>query len=188
MKTSLLVVFLLGSGLPACDYHSARDNFDRQLEVCSAGERNGLLDAAARACGAALAIAEKENHAPEQISDLQYRLGRLERQRGRFREAEVLTRRSLALEEQSGETGAVASRLVELSLCLAGQGRWTDGAQLLASNALLQSDLSSQDREAAANAYRAFGIRLGKMGHVVQAEQFKKRAQELGTGQTAAVR
>ncbi len=179
MKYHALIVFLLVSGLGGCDYRSAREEFDRQIEVCTAGERNGLLEAAVNACSAALAIAEEHAYAPELISGLLYRLGRLERQRGRFQEAEVLVRRSLALEEQPGAPGAVASRLVELSLSLAGQGRWPEGAQLLERAAPLVNDLTGKERDAAANAFRAFSVRLEKLGRTEQAKEFKAKAKEL---------
>jgi tetratricopeptide (TPR) repeat protein len=179
MKTYTLVVLLLVLGLGACSYHSARDEFDRQIAICSLAEDNGLLDEAVEACGTALAIAGEQAYAPGLVSGLLYRLGRLQRQRGNFIEAETLTRRSLALEEQSGEQGAVASRLVELSFSTAGQGRWLDGAQLLQRALPLVDDLTGQERKAAANAFRMFSMRLGMLGHTEQAEHFKVKAQEL---------
>jgi len=68
---------VLGPG--GCDYRSAGDEYDRQIEVCSVAERNGLLEAAAQACGAALEIAEEQAYAPDLISGLLSRLGCLER-------------------------------------------------------------------------------------------------------------
>lgn len=177
MKTNTLLVLsaILILGLGGC----ARKEFDRQVEICSVAEHNGLLEPAVEACGAALAIAEEHDYAPKLISGLLYRLGRLERQRGQFGQAETLVKRSLALEERSGEQGAVASRLVELSLSLAGQGRWLDGAQLLERASPLVDDLTGDDRRAAANAFMGFSVRLGRMGHSGQAERFQARAQEL---------
>jgi len=179
MKTHTLLVCLLVLALGACDYHSTRDEFDRQIEVCSLAENNGLLAPAVEACGAALAIAEEEEYEQDLISALLYRLGRLERQRGKFQEAQALVGRSLAIEEQGGNQGAVASRLVELSFSAAGQGRWPDGAQLLERALPLVEDLTGQERKAAANAFRMFSMRLGMLGHTEQAEHFKVKAQEL---------
>lgn len=179
LRTNILILILPALGLGGCDYSGGRGDFDRQLEACSVAERHGLMASAVRACEAALAIAEEQAYPPDLVYRLLYRLGRLERQRGRFQEAEALTRRSLALEEQSGEQGEVASRLVELSPSAAGQGRWPDGAQLLEHAAPLVGDLTGQDRKAAANAFRVFRLRLGRLGHTAQAEHFKARAQEL---------
>jgi hypothetical protein len=72
IKPRTLFVFLLVSiiGLGGCDSRSARHEFDRQIEVCSLAERNGLLGAAVEACGQALAIAEEQAYAREQLSGL----------------------------------------------------------------------------------------------------------------------
>jgi tetratricopeptide (TPR) repeat protein len=179
MKTNTLLALLLVLELGGCDYRSARDEIDRQIEVCSVAESHGLLDAAVQACTVALAIAEEQTYAPDLLSGLLYRLGRLERQRGKFTEAEALTKRSLVLEEKSGDQDAVASRLVELSLSAAGQGRWPDGVQLLERALPLVDDLTGQDRKAAANIFRVFSMRLGGMGQTAQAKQFKTKAEQL---------
>lgn len=179
IKTNTLTILLLVLELGGCDYHSAKNDFDRQIEVCSVAERSGLLSAAEQACGAALAIAEKHDYEHGLISDLLYRLGRLERQQGKFIEAEILTKRSLGIEEQSGEQGSVASRLIELSLSTAGQDRWQDGAQLLERASPMAGGLTGEERKTAANVFRMFSIRLGRQGHTEQAEHFKSKAQEL---------
>ncbi len=179
IKPRTLLVFLPLLALAGCDYGGARKEFDRQIKVCSVAEGNGLLEPAVQACGAALAIAEEQTYEPELVSDLLYRLGRLERQRGRLQEAEPLVRRSLELEEQSGDQSAAAMRLVELSLIVAGQGRWLDGAKLLERAAPLAVNLSGDDRTSAANAFTGFSVRLSGMGHPELAEQMKARAQEL---------
>jgi tetratricopeptide (TPR) repeat protein len=179
MKTHGLLLCLLVLGLTSCDYHSARDEYDRQIDICTLAEKSGLLAPAVDACGAALAIAEEKEYEQDLISGLLYRLGRLERQRGNFQEAQRLVERSLALEEQKGDQVAVAVRLVELSLSLAGQGRWTDGAQLLERAAPLTGDLTGDERQAAANIFRSFSRRLARQGQTAQAEQFKAKADEL---------
>jgi len=182
-KLHTLLVLPVVLVLAGCAAKRDRDTFERQIEVCSVAEDNGLLEDAVEACGAALAIAEERAYEQSQISGLLYRLGRLERQRGRFREAGVLVNRSLALEEPSGNPAAVASRLIELSFSLSGQDRWTEGARLLERAAPLVGNLSGQDRKAAANAYRMFGIRLDRTGHAVQAGQFKAIAEKLAGSQ-----
>lgn len=183
MKTHTLLVCLLFLALGACDYHSTRDEFDRQIEVCSLAENNGLLEPAVEACGAALAIAEEEEYGQDLISGLLYRLGRLERQRGKFQEAQALMERSLPLQEQRGDQAAVAVRLVELSLIMAGQGRWTEGAKQLERAAPIVGDLTDdRERKAAANAFRGFSKRLARQGESGQAEQFEAKAEELLAG------
>ena len=78
----------------------ARQEFERQLEICSSGENNGVLTAAAEGCGNALDIARRHDFPPDEISDLSYRLGQIERKQGRFEEAEVLLQASLDYESQ----------------------------------------------------------------------------------------
>jgi hypothetical protein len=43
----------------------------------------------------------------------------------------------------------------------------------------LVGDLTGQDRRAAANAFRAFGLKLDRLGRLAQARQFKAKAEEL---------
>lgn len=181
-KISSLTATWLALGLGACDNQSARDNYARQLEACGVAERNGLLDAAVHACGKALVIAEEQAYGAELLSGLLFRLGRLERQRGRFQDAEPLLKRSLALEEPLGSPAAVASRLVELSFSLAGQDRWSDGVRLLERAAPLVGDLRDDERKAAIKAFGAFGVRLGRLGQAAQAEHFKVIAEDLDGG------
>lgn len=178
-SNTLIVTAIMVHLLGGCDYRNTREAYDRQLEVCSVAENNGLLDTAVQACGAALAISEEHRYASDSVSGLLYRLGRLERQRGRFEEAERLTRRSLAIEEQSGNQAAVAARLVELALTAAGQERWQDGAQLLERAAPLVNHLSGDERQAAAKVFRGFSARLGLRGETAQAARLKARAEEL---------
>ena len=179
MKTNTLLVLLLVLELGGCDYYSGRGAFDRQIETCSVAEGNGLLEEAIQACGTALAIAEEQEYAQDLISNLLYRLGRLERQRGRFSEAEALMKRSLILEERFGEQGAIASRLVELSLCAAGQDRWLEGAQLLKRALPLADNLIGQDRKTASHTFGVFSVRLDALGHRAPAKKFKAKAEQL---------
>jgi hypothetical protein len=169
----LLTLLLLGG----CN--TAKDEFDRWLKYCTVAEDNGILESAQQGCQTALTIAEKEGYPPAEISALLYRLGRIERQRNEFTEAETLMRRSLAIEEQTGDQVAVALRLIELSLSLAGQERWADGAQLLERASPLVGNLAGKDRKAAAGAFRGFGIRLGALGETALAERFQAKAREL---------
>ena len=179
MKVNSVWLSLLALGLGSCDLGGAKGEFTRQLEICAVAERNGLLEAAVEACGAALAIAEEQAYGPEQISRLLYRLAQFERQRGEFARAQALAERSLTLEEQRGERGELASRLIELALTAAGQNRWTDGAELLERAAPVAGELSGEERMTAANTFRAFGARMDALGQTALAERFRAMAQAL---------
>jgi len=165
--------------LAACDCGRSRAEYDRQLEICSVAEGNGFVEAAVEACGGALAIADREGYAPDEVSDLSYRLARLERQLTNFERAEELARRSLALAETGGDIRDVALRLVELAPILAGQDRWLDGLQQLDRALPLLAELDSEDRRAAANVFKLFGVRLGMQGYEAEAERCQAAARDL---------
>ena len=178
-RTGLLAALGLLLQLGACNDHSAADQYEQQFRACSVAEGNGLLDSAVLTCGTALRIAEEQAYAPEQRSSLLLKLGQLERQRGNFEEAEKLLRRSLAIEESAGESGAPASRLIELALILAGEDRWLDGAELLERAIPLLDSLGGRDRSAAANVFRGYSLRLQMRGQPEHAARFMGVAQEL---------
>ena len=185
MKTHALVTLLTAWALLAalalagCDLHSARNEFNRQLEFCTVAENNGLVESALKGCRAALAIGEQHGYALETISALLYRLGRMERQESRFAEAKELMQRSLTIEEQSDQPTAIALRLIELSLCEAGQGQWAEGANLLERASPLFDELDGSDRKAAVGALRLFSVRLRGVGQAATADRFQSRLESL---------
>ncbi|MDH3621732.1 MAG: hypothetical protein OER91_12625 [Gammaproteobacteria bacterium] len=156
-----------------------RKEFERQLDICAVGENNGVLTAAADACGNALDIARQNDFPPDDISDLEYRLGQIARKQGRFEHAEALVRASLDFESQMSDPAGVASRLVELSLSLAGQDRWEKGAELLDRAEPHVRELDGDERSAAANALRGYAAQFGKQGDADAAARFRVLAQEL---------
>ena len=172
LATLFSVTLIAGCG-------KVQKEFELQLEICTAGENNGVLTAAAEGCGNALDIARQNDFPPDDISDLEYRLGQIERKRGRFDEAEALVRASLEFESQIPDPAGVATRLVELSFSLAGQNRWEEGAALLNRAEPDVRSLEGADREAAFNAFRGYAAQLGKLGDGETAARFKALADEL---------
>ncbi len=175
----LLWALLLLLGVVGCEADNPRDELARQLRLCDLAEDSGIIDSAVNACGAALGIVEEGGFPAKQVSELSYRLGRLERQRRNFVTAEELVLRSMAFAEETGDRSVMAARLVELSFSLAGQGRWPDGAEVLERALPLTDTLDEEQRRTAANAFRAFGLRLARMGRDRQAEQFLAQAEKL---------
>ena len=168
----LSVILIAGCG-------KVQKEFERQLAICTAGENNGVLAAAAEGCGTALDIARENDFPPDEISELTYRLGQIERKRGRFEDAETLLRTSLEFESQLSDPVGVASRLVELSFSLAGQDRWEEGAKLLDRAEPHVRNLDGDERKAAANALRGYAAQLGELGDANGAARFKELANEL---------
>ena len=158
-----------------------RKEFERQLDICTVGENNGVLTAAAEACGNALDVARQQEFPPEEISDLSYRLGQIERRQGNFGEAEFLVRASSDFEEQVADSAGVASRLVELAISLAGQNRWDEGAELLTRAAAHVPSLAGSERKDAMNALRGYAAQARKQGDSETAERFTSLALELAT-------
>lgn len=158
-----------------------RKEFERQLDICTVGENNGVLTAAAEACGNALDIAQQHEFPPGEISDLSYRLGLIERQQGNFEEAEVLVRASLDFEVQIADSAGIASRLVELAVSLAGQNRWDEGAELLTRAEAHVQSLAGSERKGAMNALRGYAAQARKQGDSETAERLTSLALELAS-------
>lgn len=157
-----LVVMLL-SMMIAC---SDQSGFDSEIEVCTTAERAGLLEPAVEACSRALEVAEARRLPPTAASLALYRLGRLKRQQGEFADAEALLGRSLAIEEQQNNSGPreIGNRLFELSLSLAGQKRWTEGAQILVRLIPLAGEFPEKERMLTANILRHYSRQLSRAG------------------------
>lgn len=179
MRSAAFVAVLMLTLATGCSDGKAQQEFDRQIQNCSAGELNGVLGAAADACGDALVIAKERNYPSAEISNLSFRLGRIERQRGRFDAAEVLVRASLTFVEKTGDPADEAKRLVELSLVLAGQGRWDEGATLLKRAERSARQLNGGERRAAADAFGGYAARFRKTGDTSIALPFDMLASEL---------
>ena len=118
----MLFSYLVVLGAGGCELPNPRGELARQLELCNLAERAGILDAI-DACGAALGIVEGGGHPPKQVSQLIYRLGRLERRRRNFAAAEEFVLRSIAIEEETRDRAGLGARMVEWSINLAGQFR-----------------------------------------------------------------
>jgi tetratricopeptide (TPR) repeat protein len=176
----LLAALMLSLVLGACKDGTSAAEYERQLKACAVAEGNGLLDSAVLACNMALTIAVDELYAPDQLSGLLFRLGKLERQRGNFQEAESLLQRSLAIEVTSDVSTATTIRLVELALILAGQDRWLEGAELMEQTTPSLAGLVGRDRKAAADAFKGYSMRLEMLGYAEPAARFSAVAQELG--------
>ena len=179
-RLAALAGVLLATAVTGCTDGKARADYERQLQICSAGERQGVLDTAADACGAALNIARDRGYPSAGISDLSFRLGRIERKRGRFDDAEPLVRASLEFETGAGDSVVVATRLIELSFILAGQDRWDEGVTLLEGAEPWVQDLEDHERKNAANAFRGYSAQLRKTGDATIASRFEALASKLG--------
>jgi len=176
--STVVLLALLGS---ACESESRRSAV--YAEKCKEAEQKGFLEGAEQLCESAWVDVDNDRLAPAIQSERLYDLGRIKRQLGKFAEAEPLVRQALAIEESvSGKTSpAYGLRLTELSLILAGQGKWEEGADYLEEVLVIVNQFPEQQRRAAANVLNHFGKRLQNTHQKQLAKRFRAKAAELRT-------
>jgi hypothetical protein len=174
----LATVLLLVS---ACANQLNRVTSDRYADACSEAEKDDQLVMAEQACYRALANVEWGNLGPELKSQRLYNFARIERRLGKFAEAEQLLRQSISIEETlSGpDSVKVGRRLVELSVDLAGQEKWIEGADQLARVLPIADQFSGQERSYTKVVLTKYSEELGRAGVSELSAQFAARASEL---------
>jgi len=135
---------------------------DNYAETCATAERNRRLDVAEQACYRALVNVDLGNLGPELKSQRLYNLGRIKRQLSKFGEAEDLFKQSLAIEEKlsSSNDPRIGRRLIELSVSLAGQSKWAEGAQYLERAGPISTEYAGAERSFAALAFAEYAKQL----------------------------
>jgi len=120
----LVVITLLLCG---CDNQAER--LVQHEKTCLKALDLGLLEAADEQCTGALGTPGSDSLDPATRSARLFRLGSIKRQRTLYVEAERLMIQTLAIEQESAEPDAfaLARRYHELTLALAGQGKWQQG-------------------------------------------------------------
>ncbi len=152
-------------------------------EKCKKAVQKGLLDIAEEACSSAWYDVESDRLAPEIQSERLYELGRIMRQSGKFVEAEPLLQQALVIEKAvSGHSSpAYGRRLLELSLIMAGQARWAEGAVFLEPVLQIADRFPERERLAAINVLKHYATRLRDAGQAELANRFELKATELRT-------
>jgi tetratricopeptide (TPR) repeat protein len=178
MKRSIPFVLFLASLLSACANPLNRATSDNYAETCSVAEDKGRLDVAEQACYRALVNVDWGNLGPELKSQRLYNLGRIKRQLSKFSEAESLFKESLQIEEKlSGPGGQkIGRRLVELSVSLAGQDKWSEGAQYLERFLPIADQFSGKPRAYSAEVLMEYSKRLRNMNQQPLADRFEAKA------------
>jgi hypothetical protein len=178
MKFPIPFVLLISALLSACANPLNRATSDNYAETCAVAESNGKLDVAEQACYRALVNVDMGNLGPELKSQRLYNLGRIKRQLSKFAEAESLFKESLQIEEKLSGLGGVkiGRRLVELSVSLAGQDKWSEGAQYLERVVPIADQFSGQSRAYSAEVLMEYSKRLKTMNQLPLAERFEAKA------------
>ncbi len=175
--TSLAVILsLLVSACESEDHRSAV-----YAEKCKEAERKGFLEAAEQLCQNAWVDVDNNRLGPEIRSQRLYDLGRIKRQSGKYAEAEPLLRQALAIEEAVSGPVSMASglRRMELSLVMAGQETWAEGAELLTGMLKTVDQFPQRERLTAANTLKHYASRLRDTDQAELASLFELKATEL---------
>ena len=178
MKTTTPVIVLLVL-LGGCTGTLSRMN--SEARTCDEAVRIGALNIAEETCQRALGEDDKDILTRAVRSQRLYNLARIKRQLGKYSEAGELLGESLTMEETLSGAGSpgVAGRLMEMSLVLAGQGQWQQGAQVLERVLPLAHQLTDDERASLGNIIRHYTTRLKNNGQTTQAARLEAAAVQL---------
>jgi tetratricopeptide (TPR) repeat protein len=181
MKTVLFSVLATTSILVGCANPINRVTSDNYSETCAVAESNGRLKVAEEACYRALVNVDLGNLGAELKSERLYNLARIKRQLAKFAEAEQLLKESLAIEEKlpSPSEPKIGRRLVELSVSLAAQDKWAEGAKLLERALPITPQFAGQERRYTIEVLTQYSKQLKTMNQVDVAQQFETKAAAL---------
>ena len=154
---------------------------DKAAENCEKAIVTGADELAEELCTMALGDNLGADLKPEIRSQRLYRLGHIKRTRAEYPEAGDLIGQSLALEEARSESDSfpVAQRLLEMSLILAGQGQWEEGALYLERALPFAGQFTEKQQVSMTNVLKHFAGRLEQAGRTVLAGRFRAVATEL---------
>lgn len=154
-------VALLGCANPLNEATAAR--YSAQ---CGAAESAGNLALAEETCYRAVENSDWGSLSPELRSQHLYNFARIKRRLAKFSEAEQLLKESLVIEEPlSGPTGIkVGRRLIELSVNLAAQKKWTEGEAVILRVVPIAPSFSGAERSYTKETYRNYAVTLKELG------------------------
>jgi tetratricopeptide (TPR) repeat protein len=178
---SLQIIVVGAVLLAGCANPVNRVTSDNYTETCTVAEQNGRLQAAEETCYRALVNVDWGNLGPELKSQRLYNLGRIKRQLAKFSEAEQLFKESLAIEAKLSTPSdqKIGRRLVELSVSLAGQDKWAEGAQYLERMLPIASQFTGQERVYTAEVLNQYSKRLSTSNQAALADRFAASAAAL---------
>lgn len=178
MKVPFPILLMAALLVGGCANPINRATSDNYRETCAVAESNGRLDVAEEACYRALVNVDWGKLGPELKSQALYNLARIKRRLSRFGEAEQLLKESLAIEEKlpAPSEQKIGRRLVELSVSLAGQDKWSEGARFLERALPLTDTFSARERAYAGEVFAQYGKRLTGTADSALAARFEAKA------------
>lgn len=173
MNKKVLLATQLVLLLVACDRQAAR--MDKAAENCEEAMRIGADEIAEELCTIALGESDGADLKPEIRSERLYRLGHIKRTRAKYPEARSLIAQSLAIEETLSDSDSLAlgHRLLEMSLIMAGQGQWEEGATYLERTLPFADQFAEKKQASMANILRHYAGQLEKLQQTEQASRFR---------------
>ena len=179
MLTRILIIFSLLALASACD--DAASRLDAEARVCKRALEIGELELAEEHCQLAVGDPADDVLAPQVRSERLYKLASIKRQLTKYNEAADLLGQSLTLEQTlSGPASPqVARRHLEMSLILAGQGQWQDGALLLEQTVPVADQLDDDEKRTLANVLKRYAAQLQKSQQTEQAARLLAAAASL---------
>ena len=179
MLTRILIIFSLLALASACD--DAASRLDAEARVCKRALEIGELELAEKHCQLAVGDPADDVLAPQVRSERLYKLASIKRQLTKYNEAADLLGQSLTLEQTlSGSASPqVARRHLEMSLILAGQGQWQDGALLLEKTVPVADQLDDDEQRTLANILKRYAAQLKKSQQTEQAARLLAAAASL---------
>ena len=155
---------------------------DNYQETCFVAEESGNLKVAEEACGRALTNVGWGNLGPAEQSQKQYNLARIKRKLAKFSEAEVLLKQSLEIEEKINPQSELrlGRRLVELSVSLAAQGKWQEGAPYLTRAYEVSNQFSLSEKKYIALILSKYAEEFRREGKAEDASKYDSMASKVG--------
>ena len=180
MKLPILIALGFVVAIAGCANPVNQVTADNYQETCFVAERNGNLEVAEEACGRALANVKWGNLGALEESQKRYHLSKIKRALGKFAEAEVLLKQSLALEEGLDPKSElrIGRRSVELAVALAGQGKWAEGVEHLTRAYGARNEYSASEKSYTALVLRKYAEELRKSNEQ-RATEFSAMAAQL---------
>lgn len=176
MKLIVPFIFFSSALLSACANFLAKPTSNEYVSNCYSAARNKNFARAEKECYAALINTDSVS-SPKIKSQRLYKLGLIKQRLSKFSESELLIKESLQLEEMlSSPPKVIGSRLVELSISLAGQNKWLEGAPFLERVLPIAPQYSKQERARISILLAQYSHQLMIMKQAALAKRFKSTA------------
>ncbi|MDH4285278.1 MAG: hypothetical protein OEV35_08155 [Gallionellaceae bacterium] len=181
MKHVVVTLFISTLALTGCVQMVNTADSEYHIEACVAAEKTARLLDVEAICTRTIMNVDWSKQKPALKSERFYNLGRIKRGLYKFSEAVFLFKESLAVEESilNPSELRIGSRLVELSISLAGQERWGEGAHYLERALPIIPQFTGEEREFAAKVLVTYGTHFRKLYQINAAEQFENAAAAL---------